>query len=150
MAFSKYFKLHEFTDSDYALRQGLDNTPPADIIGNLRQLADTMDIVRRLLGHPVLISSGFRAPKINAGVGGSKSSYHMLGLACDFKCPGFGTPAEVCNKLTIHAEQISYDKIILEFGAWTHLQIPKNDASPRMLAFTIKSAAVGYLPGILA
>lgn len=43
---------------------------------------------------PVEIHSGFRNKRVNAAVGGSKSSQHVTAEACDFHCPGADT-AEV-------------------------------------------------------
>ena len=58
----------------------------------------------RMLGQsfgnkPVLISSGYRSPKLNKAIGGSSTSAHMSGLAADFSCPGFGTPLAICKEL---------------------------------------------------
>ena len=42
-----------------------------------------MEPVRMKFG-PLRINSCFRGPSVNAGAGGSKTSQHMVGQACDF------------------------------------------------------------------
>ena len=143
------FSLEELTCSDYAIRKGLDNTPDADVQANLLILAQGLERIRKLLGKPLIISSGYRSPKVNAGIGGAPNSYHTKGLAVDFTVPGM-TPAQVCYELEAFKDQIQYDKQILEFGRWTHVQFPEPEEPPRLASFTINSAKEGYLGGIHA
>jgi hypothetical protein len=42
-----------------------------------------LDALRRAMGHPLLLTSGYRSPAHNAAVGGAKGSYHMKGTAFD-------------------------------------------------------------------
>lgn len=133
-----HFTLEEFTDSQTAARAGINNVPsPASRErANLLRTAEVMEKVRALLGDkPVLISSGYRGPKVNAAVGGSKSSAHMSGLAVDFSCPGFGTPRAICHKLHPHMKELGIDQLIHEFNSWVHLGL--NDGTPRHMALTI-------------
>ena len=46
--------------------------------------AQLMETVRAILGVGIRVNSGFRGPSVNAAVGGSKTSQHMRGEACDF------------------------------------------------------------------
>lgn len=95
-----------------------------------------MEKVRFILGEkPILISSGFRAPAVNAAVGGSKNSAHMSGLAVDFTCPGFGTPLAICKELEPHMRDLGIDQLIHEFNTWVHLGL--SDRAPRAMAMTI-------------
>ena len=132
MNLSAHFTLEELTRSETALRKGLDNTPDAETIANLTELANGMEQVRALLGHPIHINSAYRGPKVNAAVGGSKNSAHMRGYAADFVCPAFGTPAEVCK--AIMDSTIAYDQLIHEFSAWTHISF---DPQMRRMNLTI-------------
>jgi zinc D-Ala-D-Ala carboxypeptidase len=89
------FALAELTASQAAARAGISNTPAAAHLANLERLAGQLELVREALGgRPMLISSGYRSPKVNALVGGSASSAHTKGLAADFTCPAFGPPRE--------------------------------------------------------
>lgn len=127
MILSKYFTLEEMCASQTAARKRIDNTPTAEQLENLRETCRYMDRVRELLEHPVLVSSGFRSPKLNAAVGGSKTSSHMLGYAVDFTCPGYGSVEEVFEylKQALPGSGINYDQLIHEFpdspGSWVHL-----------------------------
>jgi hypothetical protein len=125
------FYLSEFLHSDTAVRRGLDNTPDALSLANIRNfLAPGMQSVRELLGRPVVISSGFRSPAVNRAVGGSRTSQHMVGLAADFICPGFGTPLQVARALV--ASSIKFDQLIQE-GTWVHVSF---NAHPRRSVLT--------------
>lgn len=45
-----------------------------------------LDMARHRAGVPFIITSGFRTPEINAGVGGVENSAHLQGLAVDLLC----------------------------------------------------------------
>lgn len=133
-----HFTLEELTDSQTAARKGLKNVPPVGSPerANLQRTAEVMEEVRTFLGDkPVLISSGYRSPPVNAAVGGSKSSAHMSGLAIDFSCPGFGTPLQICKALEPHMKKLGVDQLIHEYGTWVHLGLTA--AMPRHQALTI-------------
>ena len=118
---SPHFTLAELTASTLADRRGIVNAPGPDAVANLRRLAATLEQVREVLGHPVVVTSGYRSPELNKAIGGSSDSAHMFGRAADFKCPGFGTPLDVCREIV--AAGIRFDQLIHE-GAWVHLGIP--------------------------
>lgn len=149
---TEHFTLVELIRSDYAGRHGIDNSPSPDIEANLEILAMGLERVRKVLGKPMLITSGYRSPKVNAGQGGAKDSYHMRGLAADFHVPGM-TTKEICETIVAHKDEIQYDKVISEFansgGGWCHIQFP-DDAPPRLTAWTITDKQTGYREGILA
>lgn len=42
-----------------------------------------LDDLRRAMGHPLIVNSGYRSPAHNAAVGGAKASKHMQGIAFD-------------------------------------------------------------------
>lgn len=115
---SEFFTLEELTVSDTAVRHGIDNMPTGEALKNLEQTAVEMDAVRRLLGKPVIASSGYRAPKLNVMIGGSATSDHPLGYAVDFRCPAYGTPQVVARR--IRDSGIKYDQLIYE-GTWVHI-----------------------------
>lgn len=142
-----HFSLSEFTDSQTAARNGLNNVPPVESTerANLQRMAETMEEVRTILGDvPILVSSGYRSPAVNAAVGGSKSSAHMSGLACDFSCPGFGTPLQICKTLEPHMRRLGVDQLIHEYGTWVHLGL--SAGAPRHMAMTIdnKGTRTGF------
>jgi zinc D-Ala-D-Ala carboxypeptidase len=142
-----HFSLEEMTDSQTAARKGIPNVPPVGSPerANLQRTAETMEEVRKLLGDkPILISSGYRSPAVNKAVGGSSSSAHMHGLACDFSCPGFGSPLAICKALEPHMKTLAIDQLIHEFNTWVHLGL--RSTPPRHMALTIdnKGTRTGF------
>ena len=115
---SDHFTLEEMTFSQEAIRNGIDNTPPATIIQNLRSACQQAEGVRGLLDKAMLVSSGYRCPALNALVNGAATSAHMQGWAMDFICPSFGTPVDICLKVA--DAKIKLDQCIQE-GTWVHL-----------------------------
>lgn len=140
---SRHFHLEQLLHSDTALERGIDNSPDATALANLRELAAGLDRVQDLLGHPLNITSGFRCPALNAAVGGVATSQHCQGLAADFDCPEFGTPMDIA--LAIARSDIEFDQCIMEFGRWVHLSFA---AAPRRRLLTIYSGAEGYREGL--
>jgi uncharacterized protein YcbK (DUF882 family) len=126
MNLSPNFTLEELTASETAARNGLDNTPGPIAMKNLERLAQFLEEVRKVLGKPVVISSGYRGPEVNAHVGGQKASQHLVGCAADIKVPGM-TPDAVCR--AIKASDLQYDQLIREFDSWTHISIPNEEGS---------------------
>ena len=85
---SQNFTLQEFTKSQTALRQGIDNTPDQEHLTNAVNLfANVVQQVRNNFGVTV-INSGYRGPALNEAVGGSSKSQHCKGEAVDIECPG--------------------------------------------------------------
>jgi hypothetical protein len=141
---SSYYTLAVLTASDTAAAHGIDNTPPDAVVANLRVLARGLDRVRRLLGHRLVINSGYRCPSLNVAVGGALRSQHTEGFACDLECPAFGTPYEVARAIV--TSPIAFDTLILEFGRWVHLSFTP---APRRRVMTILSNEEGYLDGLV-
>ncbi len=146
MQLTPHFLLREFTRSDTAKRLGIINSPNAAQTENLKQLAFKLEEVRKLLGHPVIITSGFRSPALNRAVGGSTTSDHSHGLAADFHCPGFGSVEEVCR--AIADSNIDFDQLIFEQGSrsdWVHFGVGDR---MRREVLSWKSGK-GYVRGVL-
>ena len=84
MKLTKHFTLVEFTRSSTAKARGIDNTVPDKLIPALRNLCErVLEPLREQVREPVIISSGYRSPALNRAVGGSNTSQHMKGEACD-------------------------------------------------------------------
>jgi zinc D-Ala-D-Ala carboxypeptidase len=117
-----HFSWDEVIHSPTAVAKGIDNTIPLDLVENVQKTAEQMELVRRELGGPVKVNSWYRCPALNAAVGGSKTSQHMLGSAVDFK------PTTVQIKVAfemIARSTIPFDQLIHErtkSGAnWVHI-----------------------------
>lgn len=90
----KNFKLSEFFDSIAADRNGIKNEPSIDeratVERNINLLVDNvLDPIRDRFCTPIIITSGYRCPKVNKLVGGVNNSQHMSGCAADFHVRGF-------------------------------------------------------------
>lgn len=138
---SPHFSLEEFTVSQTASREGISNQPASQAhMDNLRKTAAVMEKVRTMLGNkPIMVSSGYRSPALNAAVGGASSSAHCSGLACDFNCPGFGTSFQICEFLAPHVDELGIDQLINEYppSGWVHIGL--RDGEPRNQVATIDS-----------
>ena len=89
----EFFDLTEMVGSATAAARGIDNTPTPEAIVALRALVThVLDPLRRWLGVPVLISSGYRSPALNAAIGGAADSQHMRGEGVDIKVGGLTSP----------------------------------------------------------
>lgn len=154
---SPHFRLSEFTQSQTAARLRLANTPNAAQIRNLTRLADRLEQARSILiakraqpglDIPILISSGYRAPQVNAAVGGEKDSAHLDGRGGDFTAPEFGIPHEICAALL--DSHLSFDQLIFE-GTWVHLGIAPEGQTDRRQVLTAKfwpGARTRYVAGL--
>ena len=119
MKLTEHFNLDEFTRSTTAERLNINNTIPEELMNNIQLTACKLEEVRTaLLGRAVIITSGYRCPKLNARVGGVSTSAHTQGLAVDFRSP-FGTPKQICQRLIDAGVQ--FDKLIQEYNQWVHI-----------------------------
>lgn len=134
MQLSPHFTLEELCFSQAALRKGIDNTPSAPDIDNLRHLCITvLEPLRDLLEVPLHVDSGYRSPILNNLVGGAATSAHMEGRAADIVPIGINLMAAF---LKIRASTIAFDRLIIECNAWLHVQIPDTGAAARRFAET--------------
>ena len=146
------FTLQEFTKSQTALRQGIDNTPDQEHLTNAVNLfANVVQQVRNNFGVTV-INSGYRGPALNEAVGGSSKSQHCKGEAVDIECPG--TPNyEVASWI---AENLDFDQLILEFytpgipdSGWVHVSYKSVGNRKSVLTAMKENGKTVYKPGLI-
>lgn len=136
MKLTDNFSLSEFEASDTAARLGIDNSIPKELMQNVVDLATWLQILRnrltKHLGKPVsiIVSSGYRCPKLNKAIGGSATSSHMSALAADIKVPGVSVDSlfELIRELMW---DMPADQVIHEFGRWVHVGLAKAKSRPR-------------------
>ncbi len=146
MNLSPHFTLDEFTASDTAVRHGLDNSVPPELMANAFAAAAMMERIRDALGgKPIIITSGYRAPAVNKAVGSGLGSDHPKAMAVDFKCPAFGTPYEVCQQLAPLVSVLDIGQLIHEFGRWIHVSTRTPD---KLLNRIITISSAGTEVGI--
>lgn len=124
---SPHFSLHEFLRSDTATRMGREITAPDWVIENLRDLCiNVMEPARariRTVGGAnirIIITSGYRPEWLNKKIGGSKTSDHCHGRACDWVLSGAPENFDLfraCQEIT--KLSLPFDQLIYE-GRWIH------------------------------
>lgn len=117
MILSEHFILEEFTDSQMADKLGIDNSLcvsyDAYIVSNLETLCRfTLEPIRKFLGCPVRVSSGYRCQRLNVEVGGSPTSDHRYGLAADIYFDDFANKWYEVVMLLI-TSVIPFDQLIV-------------------------------------
>lgn len=148
MRLSPHFTLEELVFSQTAERLGIDNSPTAEVIANLARLCEeVLEPTRQMIGAPIWVTSGYRSAALNRAVGGAQFSAHMEGRAADIVAPAFGTPYELAERMAV--ARIEFDKLILEFGRWVHVQIPAQGRARRLLLTARKDGrGTAYVPGL--
>ena len=154
MNLSANFTLNELTKSETATRLDIDNTPNEEQIESLRLLCENiLQPVRDHFGKPVKISSGFRAPAVNQATGGSATSDHCRGQACDFEIEGLSNP----DVATWIMENLTYSQLILEFyvqgqpnSGWIHCSYNPEKLIKQELTAVKVAGKTQYLQGLQA
>ena len=142
-----HFKLSEFEKSTTATACGINNTVPSQYIPTLQQLCqEVLEPLRRFVGGPVVISSGYRCNQLNVKVGGAYASQHTLGEAADIQLPQTSYTAWDDNKRHTDMEvarrwfdfierNTDFDQLILETSNgkdyWIHVSCRSNRKANR-------------------
>lgn len=120
MKLTDHFQLSEFTRSGTASRYGINNTlnpdnpQQAEIIANIKALCvNVLEPLRKHIGKPLIISSGYRCPQLNnhPEVRGVPTSQHMKGEAADLRIPNL---TEARKWMEWIANELAFDQLILE------------------------------------
>lgn len=154
MKLTANFTLNELTQSETALRKGLDNAPTQDVISALQTLAvNVLQPVREHYGKGVKVNSGYRSPEVNASVGGSKTSDHCKGQAADIEIPGVAN-AELAAYIR---DELQFTQLILEFytpgvpdSGWVHVSYDPANLKKQVMTATKRDGKTVYLPGLVA
>ena len=123
----KYFTINELTKSTTAIKRHIDNTPSKEVERSLTALVEkVLDPLREAYGKPIIVTSGYRCPRLNAIVGSTPSSQHVKGEAADIKSVQ-DTPEEnkklydLIVKLKLPFDQLinehNYDWVHVSYGA---------------------------------
>lgn len=132
----KYFTINELTRSATASKLGIDNTPSAEVRANLEALVvNCLDPVRTIYGKPIIVTSGYRCPALNAAVGGVANSQHTTGNAADIK-PASGGSLEGIFRAAVRFGD--FDQMILEEkggGRWIHISWRPTNRRHRILLY---------------
>ena len=128
MQLSEHLSLAEVTNSPGAKRLGINNTPTAQHILNLKLLAEKVfEPIRQHFGKPLKVSSGYRSKALNEATrGASSTSQHCSGEALDLDQDAAGTG--ITNKMVFDyiRANLAFDQLIWEYGTdlnpdWVHV-----------------------------
>ena len=117
----QYITVNEMLHSQTAEKLNIKNVPNDPIvIENLEHTIEQLDELRRLYGHPIIITSGYRCPELNKAVGGKPNSQHVKGQAADLKYDP--------ELLQFIINNYHYDQLIEETSKrskWIHISFNK-------------------------
>lgn len=141
MHLTEHFSLAEFERSATASANHINNHVPESLVPSLKHLCEqVLEPLRKHYGKPIVISSGYRCPKLNAIVGGARHSQHMKGEAADLHIPSIKAPdgsivqdmATARSWIEFIMSETCFDQLILEHSrsgtCWIHVSC-KNDHS---------------------
>jgi hypothetical protein len=142
---SPHLTLAEFTHSDTAARLGIDNSLAENLLEEAMLTGVMFERVRKALGAPMLISSGYRCLELNKAIGSGPSSDHPKAAALDFKAPRFGTPLAICKVLLPRMKELGIGQMIYEHS-WVHI----STRAPIYLSNAVLTlAGKGYVRGVV-
>jgi hypothetical protein len=149
MRISKHISYKEATQSQTAIRKGINNEPDAYQLQNMQLLAEKVfEPLREHFGVPIAINSFFRSQKLNKAIGGATGSQHTQGRAIDID----DTLGGVSNKQMFDwiRENLDFDQLIWEFGndsnpAWVHISyVSESENRKRVLKASKKNGKTVY------
>jgi zinc D-Ala-D-Ala carboxypeptidase len=121
-----YFTNEEMIQSATARIYGVENRPEStEITENLKKTMYILDIIRTFAGVPIVINSGYRCKKLNELVGGTSNSYHLKGLAADFRTYNRKNMTRIFDFLTKNKEKF-HIKELINYGGFIHIAISES------------------------
>lgn len=83
-------------------------------------LVEKLQVIRELMGEPIIVNSGYRCLKHNKAVGGYSKSNHLKGWAADISCSKENLP---------HLKQIA-SKVFWNYGVGLYPSFVHVDIGP--------------------
>lgn len=126
MQLSPHFSLQEFTESETAVRLGIDNSLPDYLLEEAKATCELQERIRAYLSHiagrdiPMVQTSGYRCLALNTALRSKPTSDHVKALAGDWKAPSFGSPFDICRALAASVDLLGIGQLIHEYGTWVH------------------------------
>lgn len=134
-----YFTIPELIASDTAKKYGIDNTPSLETRQHMKELIEKLlNPIREAWGGPIIVSSGYRCPRLNEVVKGAKTSAHLTGYAADL-IPGNGQRAKFIKFVQdyLRKNNIPFDQCINEYNRWCHVGLYNKSRLQRRQIFKI-------------
>lgn len=131
---------YEATFSVTAKRLGIDNTPTAEHLKNIKAIAENIFTPLRVYADsPIIITSFYRSPELNRAIKGASSSQHTKGEAIDLKSK------LISNKALFDfiKNNLDFDQLIWEFGTehapqWVHVSYKRSGENRKEVLKAIK------------
>jgi zinc D-Ala-D-Ala carboxypeptidase len=146
MNLTSSFTLKELVHSTTAIRNGINNNAPPEVVRNLTYLCQhVLEPLREHMGCPIKVSSGYRSPELNKLVKGSKSSQHMEGKAADLVVHGRNQ-----EMFMFILQYLPFDQLIWEFGTdgepdWVHVSYNADGNKRQVLKAVKQNGKTKYL-----
>lgn len=126
MQLSEHFTKEEFEASWTAKVRGLSNKMGPKELSAAKYLCNTvLEPIRAHYGKPIVLSSGYRNPAVNAAVGSGPTSQHVKGEAADFHVAGLSPRAVFDDIRKGKIERLVWDQLIYERDTtgneWVHI-----------------------------
>ena len=146
----KYFTLYEMTASATAKRKGINNTPNETVKRNLQLLVkNVLDPLREAWGAPIIVTSGYRSVRLNAAVGGARSSQHVTGQAADIRTVSDRPEENRKLRDLLIKLNLPFDQLIDEFGCdWLHVSFNESGNRGQLLSAKRVKGITVYSAGI--
>lgn len=119
------FTMSELLKSDIAEKYNISNIPDRTSLDNLLVLiVECLQPIRDYIGKPMIISSGYRSPRLNGHplINGASNSQHCTGQAVDFTIKGM-TPKMIIE--LVKESGVEFDQLINEHNLWVHISYNK-------------------------
>jgi hypothetical protein len=145
MNLTLHVSVAEFERSDAAIKHGISNKMNEFEKERAIELCkNVFEPIRRYVGKPIKINSGFRSAALNKRIGGSKTSQHVLGEAMDLDLHD----RELFEWIL---DNIEYDQAIYEAGNdeeadWFHISYRKGRNRKQALRMIKKGGKTTYVP----
>lgn len=148
MKLTEHFTLEEMQFSPTAVRKGLNNLIPEELIPNAKKVAEALEKIRAIDNKAIKVNSCYRSPEVNKAVGGSPTSAHRFAFAADCTKEGVSV-LELCKQAASVIED--YDQIIYEFGetGWMHIGFTSGAPRKQLLTAVKENGKTKYLKGFV-
>ena len=144
------FTQAEMERSSTAIRKGLDNICPDNLLPNMQKVADHLEVIRTHFNAPLRVLSCYRSPEVNKAVGGSKTSAHRFAMAADCTVDGVSVH-DLCKWCADNIDD--YDQIIFEFperpDCWMHIGLTNGKPRKQLLTASKQNGKTVYQSGLV-
>ena len=153
----RYFTFYELEKSATAARLGINNEGDQVVRANLRALVENvLDPLREAWGEPIIVTSGYRCPRLNAVVGGSSSSQHQVGMACDIRTVSDSRESNMRLLRKLLSLNLPFDQLICEYPDkegrpdWIHVSYKRGgkQRGQQLTARRLSNGKTAYSYGI--